>query len=237
MRRRALIVLVIIALAVSAVYLGASDVFARGGGHGGHGWGGGHDGRYYHHGGRYYYRSGWWWIGAAATTLALGSILADLPDGYTTVYYGNRPYYYYDGLYYKPCPNGYAVVNAPVGVVVPTIPEVSSPVIVNGVTYYNTNGVTYMAAPNGYQVVQQIPQAQPAMAQPAPASVQAQQTEAAGPICPPSAGNTFTINVPDAKGGYASVTLTKKGTGYVGPQGEFYAECPKVSQLKEMYGK
>jgi hypothetical protein len=52
-----------------------------------------------------------------------------------------------------------------------------------------------------------------------------------------TAGESFVVNVPDAKGGYVSVTLIRRGTGFVGPQGEYYPEFPKVKQLKEMYGK
>jgi len=38
-------------------------------------------------------------------------------------------------------------------------------------------------------------------------------------------------------GGYNAVVLKPSGKGYVGPQGEFYSEFPKVSQLQLMYGK
>ena len=229
------IVLVLLVLMVS------SEVYAwpgHGGWHGGRGgWGGGHHGRYYYHGGRYYYKSGWWWIGAAATTLALGAILASLPPNYSTVYVGGRPYYYYDGTYYKPCPNGYAVVRAPLGAVVTYVPEGYTPVIVNGVPYYNINGVTYMPVQNGYQVVPQAPQPQVVQAQPASAMTQVQETVGAEGVSAPPADNTITVNVPNVKGGYTSVTLNRKGKGYVGPQGEYYEEFPKISHLKEMYGK
>jgi hypothetical protein len=47
----------------------------------------------------------------------------------------------------------------------------------------------------------------------------------------------FTVNVPNSKGGWTSVTLTRSGTGFIGPQGEYYKEFPKIKQLKEMYGK
>jgi len=49
--------------------------------------------------------------------------------------------------------------------------------------------------------------------------------------------DNFTINIPNAKGGFTAVTLKKSGNGYIGPQGEFYPEFPKVSQLKVIYGK
>ena len=47
----------------------------------------------------------------------------------------------------------------------------------------------------------------------------------------------FTINVPNNRGGYTSVDLKRIETGFLGPQGEFYAEFPRVSQLQAIYGR
>lgn len=49
--------------------------------------------------------------------------------------------------------------------------------------------------------------------------------------------DSFSVNIPNSKGGYTAVTLKASGKGFIGPQGEFYFEFPKVSQLKAMYGK
>ena len=49
--------------------------------------------------------------------------------------------------------------------------------------------------------------------------------------------DSFTVNIPNYKGSYTPVTLTRSGTGFIGPQGEYYPEFPKIKQLKEMYGK
>jgi len=65
--------------------------------------------------------------------------------------------------------------------------------------------------------------AQPAVVMPSPAPVPAQ--------------DTFPVNIPNNNGGYSTVIIKKSGNGYSGPQGEFYAEFPKVAQLKAMYGK
>jgi len=46
----------------------------------------------------------------------------------------------------------------------------------------------------------------------------------------------FTVNVPNAQGGYTAIIIKKSGDGYVGPQGEYYSEFPKVSQLQTIYG-
>lgn len=50
-------------------------------------------------------------------------------------------------------------------------------------------------------------------------------------------GESFTINIPNSKGGYTSVTLKRSGSGYTGPQGEYYSDFPKVEQLRAMYEK
>ena len=49
--------------------------------------------------------------------------------------------------------------------------------------------------------------------------------------------DTFPVNVPNNSGGYITVVIKRSGNGYVGPQGEFYAQFPAVSQLKAMYAK
>lgn len=132
-------------------------------------------------------------------------------------YYYGYPYYYpyYADPYYYP----------------PDVVVASSsyqPVVVNGVTYYVNNGVYYVYTQNGYQAV----------ATPAGATVPTVQ--ATSVTAAPAGINTddsFTINIPNNKGGYTAVLLKRSGNGFIGPQGEFYNEFPKVSQLQVMYGK
>jgi len=50
-------------------------------------------------------------------------------------------------------------------------------------------------------------------------------------------GDMVTVNVPNSTGGYTAVVLKRSGNGYVGPQGEFYAQVPTTAQLQAMYGK
>ncbi len=47
----------------------------------------------------------------------------------------------------------------------------------------------------------------------------------------------FVIHIRNINGGYTAVEIRKKGEGFLGPQGEYYPEFPKVAQLKVMYGK
>jgi len=151
-----------------------------------------------------------------------------LPAGYFTIWVGGSRYYYYDGLYYSYVGNGdYILVNPPVGAYVRVIPPDFRPVIINGRTYYEDNGVYYVLEHHGYRVVPQpvvyAPPVQVVVAQPAAVAMEAR--------------DTFPVNVPNDRGGFTTVMIKKSGNGFVGPQGEFYAEFPKVSQLKAMYGR
>ncbi|MBF0532650.1 MAG: hypothetical protein HQL23_06065 [Candidatus Omnitrophica bacterium] len=175
-----------------------------------------------------------------------------IPDGCFTVGVSGRRYYYYDGLYYNRLGTDYVLIVPPIGAVVTTIPPEYSPVMINGVTYYTDNGIYYVYTPQGYQVVPQpmtIVPAAPVVAAPAPQVVASQPAATAEqpPVIVPaqgtlstsngSADETFTVNIPNKQGGYTAVTMKKSGIGFLGPQGEFYAEFPKVSQLQVMYGK
>jgi hypothetical protein len=136
-------------------------------------------------------------------------------------YYGDPYYHHYYDPYYDPY---YA---QPVYAVVPS--SSYQPVVVNGVTYYLNNGVYYIYTQYGYQAV----------ATPAGVSAPVIQQTASIAAAPASVDtdDSFTINVPNEKGGYTAVLLKKSGKGFIGPQGEFYSEFPKVSQLQAMYGK
>ena len=143
-------------------------------------------------------------------------------DPYYHPYY--HPYYYhpyYADPYYYPT---YAVAAT----------STYQPVVINGVTYYLNNGQYYIYTQYGYQAV-----AAPVEAQ---ASVPSAQTTTSSGYVSAESSNTgsddaVTINIPNSKGGYTAVILKKSGSGFVGPQGEFYPSFPKVSQLQTIYGK
>ena len=187
-KNKILLMLVVIVVAVSVI---SQDAYAWGGR-------GGRGGRYYWHGGRWYNNS-WFWFDAGVTALTIGAIAASLPPNYGTVYAGGVPYYYYDGIYYRPCPSGYVVVPAPV-----TAPAVMQ---------------------------QPVTVAQPIMAAPV------ESANVVQPAAPTTQGEGITVNIPNYKGSYTPVTLKRSGTGFIGPQGEYYPDFPKIKQLKEMYGK
>jgi len=142
----------------------------------------------------------------------IGINLGVWPGSYDYDYYYHPYYPYYAAPYYYPA---YAVTSS-----------TYQPVVFNGVTYYLNNGVYYIYTEYGYQAVATPVGAQvvsPAAVTPSPVSAYTD--------------DSITINVPNDKGGYTAVVLKKSGNGYTGPQGEYYPEFPKVSQLKMMYGK
>ncbi len=185
---------------------------------------------------------------------SFGLHLSFVPDDAFVVSASGARYYFYDGLYYTRIGGDFVLVAPPIGAVVTAIPPEYRPVIINGITYYTDNGVYYIYTRYGYQVVPQpvtvvvqapvvVTQSAPAAAivpvpptppQPVSATSSVQVTL---PAATPAADDIFTVNIPNNKGGYTPVTIKKSGEGFVGPQGEFYAEFPKVAQLQVMYGK
>ena len=185
---------------------------------------------------------------------SFGLQLTFVPDDAFVVRTREARYYYYDGLYYTKIGGDFVLVTPPIGAVVAAIPPEYRPIVINGITYYVDNGTYYIYTRYGYQVVQQpatMTQAPVIVTQPAPAPVIVQasitqpQPVATAPAASvtasaatPAADEVFTINIPNTKsGGYTAVTIKRSGAGFVGPQGEFYAEFPKVAQLQTVYGK
>ena len=48
--------------------------------------------------------------------------------------------------------------------------------------------------------------------------------------------NIVMVNITNSNGSVSPVRLTKQGTGYVGPKGEFYNHLPTEAELKPVYG-
>ncbi len=152
-----------------------------------------------------------------------------LPDNFFTVSLGRSHYYYSDGLYYNRAGSNYIIVRPPMGAVVRALPVEYRPVTINGVTYYVDNGTYYIYTRNGYQVVPQpatIVQAAPVQASPVVVNASPATTYS---------DDAYTVNIPNYRGGYTAVAIKRSGRGFVGPQGEFYNDFPRVEQLKVMY--
>lgn len=140
-------------------------------------------------------------------------------------------HHYRDGHWYR---DGFfwfntAVSALAIGALINRLPPKHTTVVYAGVPYYYAEGYYYRPYERGgYVVVQPPVVAQPVVvAQQVPVIPIAQNTQ-------PS--DMVTINIPNSRGGYTPVTLRKAGTGYVGPQGEYYSDNPTVEQLKTLYG-
>jgi hypothetical protein len=155
-----------------------------------------------------------------------GRIVFDLPFGAVSLRVGGSRYYYSEGVYYHRDISNYIVVPPPQGVVVTSLPLGLQPVIVNGTTYYTNSGIYYLYTPQGYVVVPQ----------PLPV-IQTARVDEPVNIAAPTSSEDITVNVANTHGGYTAVTIKRSGEGFVGPQGEYYNEFPKVEQLRVMYGK
>ena len=97
------------------------------------------------------YYSGW----GFASGLIIGASIASLPPSYTTVYVAGDPFYYDNGVYYAPAPQGsdYVVVPPPAGAVVSELPASCTSVSAGDLTYRNCGGAYYLREGDGYKVV------------------------------------------------------------------------------------
>ena len=67
-----------------------------------------------------------------------------LPFGYSPFYIGNDPFYYYQGIYYRPYINGgYEVTAPPLGAVIKHLPTGFKVTILNGQKYFELGGTFY----------------------------------------------------------------------------------------------
>jgi hypothetical protein len=96
-----------------------------------------------------------------------------LPHAAVTVHFGGGPFYYHEGVWYRPHGPHYVVVAPPFGVVVPILPPFYTTLWVSGIPYYYANSVYYTWRPeeHGY-VVTQPPEEKEVSTQAAPAADQ-----------------------------------------------------------------
>lgn len=133
-------------------------------------------------------------------------------DSHGNAYRGKR-YHYRNGRWYTPGVFGWEfAASAPVaGALVETLPPQCAPVVVEDTTYYYDDLAYYEELSDGTYTVVQPPAVTPA--------------------------GVLTVNIPNAGGGYTAVPLRRSGTGFIGPQGEFYRTMPTVEQLRALYGQ
>ena len=147
---------------------------------------------------------------------------------------GGGRHYYRGGRWYRHGWLGFdiAVSALAVGALIDSLPPRCTTVVVGSVPYYYYDNSYYRPYPYGGYVVVPPPIA-------APVVVAEQAPVYAAPVAQPQTQipGTLTINIPNSRGTYTAVTLKRSGNGFVGPQGEYYADNPTVEQLKVLYGK
>ncbi|MDD5711448.1 MAG: hypothetical protein PHY31_01675 [Smithellaceae bacterium] len=148
------------------------------------------------------------------------ALIVAITLSYSSVFaYRYHPNYHWSGGHWW---LGNAIVaGLVVGAIVSSLPPRHEIVYAGNANYYYDGTYYYQATPTGYVVV----------APPPPASV------VVTPAPTPLDSATVIINIPTRAGGYTPITLTKKGDGYIGPQGEYYQGHPTVDQLEALYGK
>jgi hypothetical protein len=101
--------------------------------------------------------------------------------------------------------------------------------------YYGYSGFYYDFIPYNYVIVTSPEDIDIPSLEPTPV-YQETDTSAEISTAPANSNNTITINIPNSKGGFTPVVLTKFKDGYKGPQGEYYEGHPTVEALKALYG-
>jgi hypothetical protein len=75
---------------------------------------------------------------------SFGVHISILPRGYYPFYIGPNPYYYNDGVYYRPYSGGgYEVIAPPLGATVKQLPSGAKVSVIDGVKYYELGGTYY----------------------------------------------------------------------------------------------
>lgn len=111
------------------------------------------------------------------------------------------------------------------------LPRFAKYVWVGGHHYYFHAGVYYKPSPCGtYYIVVDDPHDYTVVEE-------KQVTQVYDDTVYESQQRDFVVHIRDNNGKLVTVRLSKSDDGYVGPQGEFYPEFPKVAQLKAMYAE
>lgn len=156
-----------------------------------------------------------------------GHVSFRLPRGFISVTVGGEAYHYYDGVYYREDHYGYVVTPPPFGACIKRLPHGHTKIYIDGRPYYKYKEIYYEHSPDGYVVIEE----------PRPRRDQHVRGEGRD-----EGGNegeydaSFEINIPNKGGGYTTVILKRSGSGFTGPQGEYYDEFPRVEKLKVIYG-
>jgi hypothetical protein len=110
------------------------------------------DNRYYHN--HYYWPHGY--------------VVNAVPHAAVAVHFGGGPWYFHEGIWYRPYGGHFVVAAPPIGVVVPVLPPFYTTLWVHGAPYYYANDVYYTWNPDahGYAVTNAPPENDVTMNQP-----------------------------------------------------------------------
>lgn len=152
---------------------------------------------------------------------------------YHICHYNGVCYYYCDGLFYVHGPFGFSLCTPPSGMIMNFLPSGFQVVFHQGHEYRYYMGVYYLPVREGFMITGNPFFTPP----PSSVSVPVQTADVPGTSVSVTSETEFTVNIPNSDGSFTPVKLTKHKEGFLGPQGEYYEEFPRVSQLKLMYGK
>ncbi|MDP8265580.1 MAG: DUF6515 family protein [Candidatus Aceula meridiana] len=150
------------------------------------------------------------------------------------IFHAGDEYYYSHGYFYQKAPGGYIIVDAPIGARVTSLPLCYKKIIVKGKTFYCYNNTYFHRIGARYVVVSDPIYHISDLAR----EVSVIEVPFLGTNITTIKGsnNSYTIHIPNINGSYTSVMLVKKGSSFIGPQGEHYENFPSVAQLQVVYG-
>ena len=140
--------------------------------------------------------------------------------------------WWYGDMFYGPV----ADVPLPAATAVATVPEACQQFNVDGLPASTSGAITYVPTDTASMPSSPPPPAPMAPEQPPVAGNTLTNAPVPPAIASIQAEDNFTFSIPNIRGGYTVINLRKYGNGYLGPQGEYYSEFPKIELLKAMYG-
>ncbi|MEL6251984.1 MAG: DUF6515 family protein [Bacteroidota bacterium] len=86
---------------------------------------------------------------------AEGQFIRRIPKGAEKFKMGGKPFYMYEGVFYKPQKKGYVIIPPPIGMRVKYVPRGARHMKIDGLDYYEMNGTYYLDIPRKryYEIV------------------------------------------------------------------------------------
>lgn len=155
---------------------------------------------------------------------AFGFRLSILPFGYYPFYIGSNPYYYYQGVYYRPYDDGgYEVIAPPLGATVKHLPSGAKATVINGQKYYELGGTFYQEQLDAKNKVRYVVVGTDGVINTVDQDQQQQDAPDAAPNVapnqPPAQGSTISQLPANSK-----VVVINQQKLYLAPSGIYYKE-------------